>query len=117
MKCAPSSVGRACICTFAASDHAARNICLSVDLRRIEVFVQKFAEFSECIIQLSLLGRRNTRIRHHPIGNEMSLEQPLGETQRLRTCKKQLLSLLNLFLALRVEFVHSVRLEKRRDEL
>jgi len=25
--------------------------------------------------------------------------------------------LLNLFLSLRVEFVHSVRLEKRRDEL
>src|SRR6266487_326214 len=43
----------------------------------------------------------------------MSREQPLGETQRLRTCKKQFLSLLNLFLSLRVEFVHLVRLEKK----
>ena len=77
------------------------------------MFVQKFAKFSECIIQLILLGRRNTRIRHHPIGNEMSREQPFRKPERLRTCKKQLLSLLNLFLSLRVEFVHSVELPKK----
>src|SRR5438093_1085827 len=43
----------------------------------------------------------------------MSREQPLRKPERLRTCKKQFLSLLNLFLSLRVEFVHSVRLEKK----
>jgi hypothetical protein len=37
----------------------------------------------------------------------MSRDQPLREAQRLRSCKKQFLSLLNLFLSLRVKFVHS----------
>src|SRR6266436_7254148 len=93
--------------------HAARYVCLAVDLRRIKIFVQKFAEFSERIIQLDLFRSRNARIRHHPIGNEMSLEQSLGKTERLRACKKQLLRLLNFFLSLRVELVHSVELSKK----
>src|SRR5437016_10871305 len=67
-----------------AINHVARNVRLPVDLRRIEMFVQKFAEPSERIIQLILLGLRNARIRHHPIGNEMSREQSLGKTKRLR---------------------------------
>src|SRR5438552_309681 len=87
-------------------NYAARNVRLPIDLRRIEMFVQKFAEFSERIIQLDLLRSWDARIRHHPIRNEMPLEKSLGKTQRLRTCKKQFLSLLNLFLSLRVEFVH-----------
>src|SRR5438876_1057054 len=87
-------------------NYAARNVRLPIDLRRIEMFVQKFAEFSERIIQLDLLCSRNTRIRHHPIGDEVALEKALGEAERLRTCKKQFLSLLNLFLSLRVELVH-----------
>src|SRR6266511_2227226 len=89
-------------------NYLARYVCLPIDLRRIKMFIQKFAEFGERIIQLSSLRGRNARIRHHPIGNEMSLEQSLGKTQRLRACKKQFLSLLNLFLSLRVEFVHQV---------
>src|SRR4029077_9966074 len=96
-----------------AIDHAARYVCLAVDLRRIKMFIQKFAEFSERIIQLDLLRSRNARIRHHPIGNEMSLEQSFGKTERLRPCKKQFFRLLNLFLSLRVEFIHSIEPPKK----
>ena len=61
-----------------------------------------------------LLRRRDARIRHHPIGNEMALEKTFGETERLRTCEKQFLGLLNFFLSLRVELIHSIcRVEKR----
>src|SRR6266487_6377010 len=95
-----------------AIDHTAWYICLAVDLRRIKMFVQKLAEFSKRIIQLDLLRSRNARIRHHPIGNEMSLEKTFGEPERLRACKKQLLRLLNFFLSLRVEFIHSIELSK-----
>src|SRR5437868_11725239 len=82
-----------------AIDHTARNVRLPINLSRIEMFIQKFAEFSERMIQFNLFGRLNTRIRHHPIGHEMSLEQTLGEPERLGPCKKQLLCLLNLFLS------------------
>src|SRR6266567_2335133 len=129
MKCAPSSVGRACICTFAASEPAscsvnanapscspvtnfgshlgkapsavfhwrsrtehadapktiddlARNICLSIYLRRIEL-IEKLPQFSQRLVQLRLLRCRDAWIRHHPIGNEMTLEKTLGKTQRL----------------------------------
>src|SRR6266404_7986671 len=66
-----------------------------------------------CTTPADLFHSRNARIRHHPIGNEMSLEQSLGKTERLRACKKQLLRLLNFFLSLRVELVHSVELSKK----
>src|SRR6266516_5719869 len=85
-------------------NHASWNVCLAIDVRRIESFSQKFAQFSERIIQFGLLRSRNTGVRHDPIRNEMTLEQPLGKTKRLRTCEKQLLSLFYLFLSLRVEF-------------
>src|SRR5947208_8924322 len=38
----------------------------------------------------------------------MPLEKSLGKSQRLRPCKKQFLSLLNLLLSLRVDFIHSI---------
>src|ERR1700755_313443 len=41
----------------------------------------------------------------------MPLKKSLRKPQRLGPCKEQFLSLLNLFLSLRVEFVHSI--EKR----
>src|SRR5262245_1059367 len=41
----------------------------------------------------------------------MPLEKPFRKSQRLGPCKEQFLSLLNLFLSLRVELVHSI--EKR----
>src|SRR6266487_5105272 len=87
-------------------NYAARNVRLPIDLRRIEVFIEKLPKFSERIIQLDLLRSRNTRIRHHPIRYEMTLEESLGKTQRLRPRKKQFLSLLNFLLSLRVELVH-----------
>src|SRR4030095_5877969 len=92
-------------------DHAARNICSPIDFRRIEICIQKFAKFSKRLIQLTLLRLRDVRIRHHPIRHEMPLEKSFRKPQRLGPCKEQFLSLLNLFLALRVEFVHSI--EKR----
>src|SRR5438132_5802887 len=95
-----------------AVDHAAWYVCLAVDLRSVKMFVQKFAEFSERVIQLALLRSGNTRIRHHPIGNKMPLEKSLGEPECLRPCKKQFLSVLNFLLSLRVELVHSVRVRK-----
>src|SRR5438128_8144280 len=79
--------------TAKAIDYAAWNVCVSIDLRRIEVFNEKLPKFGERVIQLGLLRSRNTRIRHHPIRYEMALEKPFGEPERLRTCKKQFLSL------------------------
>ena len=76
------------------------------------MFIEKLAEFPERFIQLDLLRRWDTRIRHDPIGHKVSLEKPLGEPERLRPRKKQFLSLLNFFLSLRVEFVHSICLWK-----
>ena len=70
------------------------------------MFVEKLAKFAESYVQFSLLCRWNTRIRHHPIGNEMPLEKSLGKPKRLRPRKKQFLSLLNFLLSLRVEFIH-----------
>src|SRR6476660_4732871 len=92
-------------------DHATRNIRLPIDLRSIEIVIQKFAKFSKNLIQLALLRLRNARIRHHPIRHEMPLEKSFRKPQRLGPCKEQFLSLLNLFLSLFVEFVHSI--EKR----
>ena len=82
------------------------------------MFIEKIAEVrcsdsSSCC----LLRRRDARIRHHPIGNEMSLEKSLGKPERLRPGKKQFLGLLNFFLSLRVEFVHSIRLWENRPRI
>src|SRR5438093_396503 len=109
MKCEPSSLGRACICTFAASDPAS----FSVSANEPNCSpLENLAKFPERFVQLDLLRRWDTRIRHHPIGDEVALEKPLGEPERLRPREKQFLSLLNFFLPLRVEFVHSVRVRK-----
>ena len=69
-------------------DHAARNVRLSIYFCRIQIFVEKLPKLAQNAIQLRLLRRRNARIWHDPIGNEMSLEKPLGETERLRPGKK-----------------------------
>src|SRR5713101_7170053 len=87
-------------------DDLARNICLSIYLRRIELLIEKLPQFSQRLVQLRLLRCRDAWIRHHPIGNEMTLEKPLGKTKRLRPGEKQFLSLLDFLLPLRVEFVH-----------
>ena len=81
------------------------------------MLIQKLAKILESSIQFDLLRRRNARIRHYPIGNEMSLEKSFGETKRLRTCKKQFLCLLNLLLSLRVELIHSICLSKNERRI
>src|SRR5580765_2555812 len=92
-------------------DHAARNVRLPIDLRRIKILIQKFAKFSKRLIQFALLRLRDARIRHHPIRHEMPLEKSFRKSQRLEPCEEQFLGLLNLFLSLCVELVHSI--EKR----
>src|SRR5215831_14990494 len=92
-------------------NHAARNIRLPIDFRRIEIFVQKLAKFSQRLLQLRPFRLGDTRIRHHPIRHEMPLEKAFREPQRLGPGEEQFLSLLNLFLSLLVECVHSI--EKR----
>jgi hypothetical protein len=88
-------------------NHAARYIRFPIDLRRIEMFIQKLVKLGESSVQFGLLRRRNARIRHYPIGNEMPLEKAFGKTEGLRTCKKQFFGLLDFFLSLRVELIHS----------
>ena len=89
-------------------NHAARYIRFSVDFRGIEMLVQKLAKLGKNSVQFDLLRRRDARIRHYPIGNEMALEKTFGKTERLRTCKKQFLGLLDFFLSLLVERIHSI---------
>src|ERR1043166_281025 len=92
-------------------DHAAGNVRLPIDFCWIEICIQKLTKLSKRLIQLALLRLRDARIRHHPIRHEMPLEKSFRKSQRLRPCKEQFLSLLNLLLSLRVELVHSI--EKR----
>jgi hypothetical protein len=47
----------------------------------------------------------------------MPLEKSFRKPQRLGPSKEQFLSLLNLFLSLRVEFVHSIRCSKKRRRI
>src|SRR5262249_32958943 len=91
-----------------AINHAARYVRVPIDLRRIEMLVQKLAKLGESSIQFGLLCRRNARIRHYPIGDEMSLEKALSKAEGLRAYKKQFLRLLNSLLWLRVDFIHSI---------
>jgi hypothetical protein len=71
------------------------------------MLIQKLAKLGESSVQFGLLRSRNARIRHHPISNEMPLEEAFGKTEGLRTCKKQFFGLLDFFLSLRVELIHS----------
>ena len=76
------------------------------------MFVEKFPKVRERLVQLCLLRCRDARIRHHPIGNETTLKETFGETERLWSCKKQFFRLLNFFLPRCVEFVHKIRSPK-----
>src|SRR5205807_9852901 len=87
-------------------DHVARNICLSIYRGWIELRIEHLPQLGQRCVELRLLRGRNSRIRHYPVGNEMPLEQSLGEPDRLRAGKKQLLRLLNLLLPLCFRFSH-----------
>ena len=90
-----------------AINHTARYVRIPIDFRSIEMLVKKLPKLGESSVQFGLLRCRDTRIWHHPISNEMSLEKTLGKTEGLWSCKKQFFSLLDFFLSLGVELIHS----------
>jgi len=61
-------------------NHASWNVCLPIDLPRIEMFVQKFAEFRS-VSSIPSVGPPEYANTASPNRNEMSLEQPLGKTK------------------------------------
>src|SRR5437870_6407055 len=69
-------------------DHITRNVLLPIYRRRIKMFIQKFAQLSKRLVDFRLFRRRDSWIRHHPIGNEMALEEAFDETERLRAGEK-----------------------------
>src|ERR1700730_10911839 len=69
-------------------NHITRNVRLPIDLRRIKMFIQKFAQLTERLVDFRLFRSRDPWIRHHPIGNEMALEEAFDETERLRAGEK-----------------------------
>ena len=87
-------------------DNLAWNIRLSIYLGGVEMFVEKLAEFRKRLVQLRLLRCRDAWIRHHPVGNEMTLEKTFREAKRLRPPEEEFLRLLNFLLPLRFDFVH-----------
>src|SRR5438046_4246041 len=56
-----------------AINHAARNVSLPVDLRGIEICIEKLPKLAQSIVQYGLFLRGNPRIRHHPICHELPL--------------------------------------------
>ena len=87
-------------------DHVTRDISLPVDLRRIEMLIEKLAQLVQRLVDPRLFGCRDPRIRHHPIGNEMTGEQAFNETKRLWTGEQQFLGLLHFLLSLDFGFSH-----------
>ena len=85
-------------------DHVAGNIRLAIDFLRVEMFVQKDAQLRDGAIDVGLLRVGQAGIRHGPIGHEVPEEKSFCEAKLLPAAKKQLLSLLNLFLPLNVGF-------------
>ncbi len=86
-------------------DDVARDICLSIYLGGVEMFVEKLAELDKSSIRLGLLRCRDARIRHYPIRDEMTLEKTFRKAKCLGPREEELLRLLNLFLP-RFDFVH-----------
>src|SRR6476620_4343438 len=92
-------------------DHVAGNICLAVDFFGVEMFVEEMPQFRDGAIYIGLLRIGQARIRHGPVGHEVAEEKSFREAKLLVAAKKQLLSLLNLFLPLNFGFCkcHRVR--------
>ena len=87
-----------------ALDEVARDVGIAIDPVRIEIAIEHLAHFAQCTLQFRLPGRVEPRIRHYPIGHEISQEEPLGKTEFLPAAKKQLLGLLHFFLTLNFYF-------------
>ena len=66
--------------------------------------IEHLAHVGQCRFQFRLLRRVKPRIRHHPIGHEISQEKPFGETEFLPAAKEQLLGLLHFLLTLNFYF-------------
>src|SRR5260370_38159608 len=65
-------------------NHIPRNVRLPIDLRRIKMFIQEFAQLTERLIDFRLFRRRDPWLRHYPAANALALEEAFDETQRLR---------------------------------
>ena len=61
-------------------NYLARNFRLSIYCYRIELVIEKLAQFRKRLVQLRLLCCRNSRIRQHPIGHEVTLEKTFRKT-------------------------------------
>jgi len=48
----------------------------------------EFAQRTKRLVDFGLFRCRDPRIRHHPVGNEVALEQAFDETERLRAGEK-----------------------------
>ena len=90
--------------TAQAVNHVARDVGLAIDLLRIEVFVEKGAQFRDGAIDVGLLRVREPGIGHGPVGHEVSEEKPLGKAQFLPAAEEQFFGLLNFLLSLNVGF-------------
>jgi hypothetical protein len=93
--------------SFGAVDQMTRDVGVAIDRDRIEMLIQKHADFGERLIQLRLLRRRDSRIRHRPIRHKAPEKKPLGETERLRPREEKLLGFLDFLLPLNFHFVHN----------
>src|SRR5205807_6704261 len=81
-------------------DEVPRDVGIAIDPVRIEVAVEHLANLAQCTLQFRLSRRVKPRIRHYPIGHEISQEKSFGKTEFLPAAKKQLLGLLHFFLTL-----------------
>ena len=59
-------------------------------------------QLSNGAIDIGLLRRAQTRIRHRPVGDEIAQEQTLGEAKLLVAAEEKLFRLLNFFLSLNI---------------
>src|SRR5205823_5634111 len=94
-RCHPKNTGAS-----KAIDQVLRDIGIAIDPVGIEVAVEHLANFVQCALQFRLPRRVKPRIRHHPIGHEISQEKSFGKTEFLPAAKKQLLGLLHFLLTL-----------------
>ena len=85
-----------------------RNIRGPINRHRIQILIEEFADLRERFVELHLLRGGDARIGHRPIRHEAPEKQSLGESQRLRPGKKQLLRFLDFFLPLDFCFVHKL---------
>ena len=97
-------------------DHFPRNIRDPVDLRRVEMLIEKLPHFRERPVEFGLLRIGDFRIRHRPIGDEIPEEQALRKAQLLLAGEEQFLGLFDFLLTLNFGFgeCHKIRVAGER---